>query len=306
MLNFLLRRLLSSVMLLFVLASLIFLLVHTSGDPIAILLSGTGSSEAYYEALRAKYGYDQPLFTQYVRFLGNLARGDFGESFFYRVPALPLVLRRAPATIQLASFSMFVSLLVALPIGVLSGVNAGKAVDQLGMAAALFGQSIPYFWLGIMGVLLFSVHLGWLPAGGSGTFLHILLPGLSLATFPVARLVRVTRSSVLDVAHQDYVNVARAKGLRESRVLFGHIIKNASLPIATVAGLLFGEMLGGSVIIETVFSWPGLGRLAVQSVMVRDVHVLQVIVFVIAAGYLACNTAVDVAYTILDPRVIYE
>ncbi|HEU5324232.1 MAG TPA: ABC transporter permease, partial [Methylomirabilota bacterium] len=226
-----------------------------------------------------------------------------GTSFRHQQAALPLVLERLPATLELAFAALLLAMAVALPLGVLAALRRGGAVDVLAMAFAVVGQATPFFWMGIMLILVVSVQLDWLPTSGRGTLAHLVLPALTLATHLAAVLARLTRTSMLEVLGQNFVTTARAKGLTERSVVLAHALKNAAVPIMTLVGLQFGTLLGGAVVTETIFAWPGVGRLAVQSVFVRDYPVVQAGVFVLALAFVAVNLLVDLLYGVLDPRI---
>jgi ABC-type dipeptide/oligopeptide/nickel transport system permease component len=304
--TFLIRRLLSFVAVLLAVTAIVFGLVHLTGDPVVLMLAGTGASEEELNILRERLGYDEPVQKQYWEFLKGLAKGQMGQSLFYQTPALSLVLDRTPATIKLALVAMLIATAAGVPLGMLSAVKHGTAWDHIGTALALVGQSVPAFWLAIMSMLVFAVKLGWLPASGMGTPKHFILPALTLSTGALARFVRITRSSMLECIHQSYTNTARAKGLREIYVITRHVLKNAAIPVTTVGGLILGELLGGSVITETVFGWPGVAQLTVQAVYNRDLPLVQACVFTVALGYLVANLLVDLTYAYLDPRIRYE
>jgi len=306
MAGYMLRRAVWSFFALYVLLTVVFFLVKLSGDPALLMLQGTAASEEDLAALRAQLGLDKPLFSQYCRYFRGLFMGDWGTSLFYHAPVKSVIFARYPATIKLAMFSIAIAILVSLPIGILSAVKQGTLVDQFGTLLAVLGQSVPSFWLGIMLIFLFGVYLDWLPTSGTGDIRHFILPGITLAFFPLARLTRVTRSSVLEVLRETYIDTARSKGLSEVRVLLTHVLRNAALPIITMSGLLLAETLGGSVIIETVFSWPGIGRLVVQAVGARDLAIVQAIAMIVGVTYLLCNFAVDILYSVLDPRIAYD
>jgi peptide/nickel transport system permease protein len=306
MIAYLVRRLSWSIVTLLILLTIVFALVKLTGDPALLIVQGTAASETELDALREELGLNDPLHIQYFEYIGGLLRGDLGESLFYHLPVVTLIAARAPATIQLAFISMFLALIIGVPIGLASATKVGTAIDHGGMLVALVGQSVPAFWLGIMGVLFFAVMLRLLPAGGIGTFKHFVLPAFTLATFPLARIVRITRSSTLEVIHKDYIATARAKGLSEYRVLIRHAFRNSLLPVVTMSGLLLGEELGGSIVIETVFAWPGIGLLTLDAIYRRDLPLVQGLVLLVALGYLASNLMVDVLYTFLDPRIVYE
>jgi len=240
-----------------------------------------------------------------VRFAVKAIQGDFGNSLYYKVPAMELILERLPASLELATAAMIIALVVAVPIGVLSAVKRGSIMDMGSMLGALFGLSMPHFWLGIMLILLFSVRLGWLPTSGRGTLAHLIMPALALGLSLMAMFARLTRSVMLEIMGLDYIRTARAKGLREHLVIGKHAFKNALIPLVTVAGMQFGFLLGGTVIIETVFAWPGLGRLVVQAIFNRDYPLVQATVFILALIFVGVNLLVDMLYIYLDPQISY-
>jgi ABC-type dipeptide/oligopeptide/nickel transport system permease component len=301
---FLLRRLVHSVFVVWGVVTVVFFLVRLTGDPAAFLVDQTATRDEVAHA-RHLLGLDRPLHVQYLDFLGSAVRGDFGTSIRERRPAMRMVLEHFwPATVELSAAALVLSTLLAIPLGVVSATHKDRAADHLSRVASLFLQSMPSFWLGIMLILLFAVLLGGLlPAYGSGTLRHLILPAVALAAAPLAQNVRLIRSGMLDVLAQDYVRTARAKGVAERRVIYRHALRNAALPFVTVTGLSLGFMLSGAIVIETVFSWPGLGRLIVQAVPGRDFPVIQAGVFVFALVFVGINLLVDVLYTVVDPRV---
>lgn len=316
MATYLFRRFWQSLLVLFGISLIVFILLHLSGDP-AILMMPPDATKEDIENFRALMGFNDPLFarwppwriptdTQYGRFLGGLVRGDFGNSFRHQQPALGLVLERMPATIQLTLAAMTIAVCVAIPVGIVSAVKRNTALDHLGMSMALLGQSMPVYWLGIMFILLFAVRLNLFPAFGSGTWRHLALPAVTLGAFSMARIARLTRSGMLEVLGQEYIRTARAKGVRDLAVILKHALKNAAIPVITVIGLDLGTLLGGAVITETIFAWPGVGRLAVQAIANRDYPVVQAAVFVLAAIFVLINFLVDVLYSYVDPRVAYK
>jgi peptide/nickel transport system permease protein len=240
-----------------------------------------------------------------VRFLGGLARGDLGKSLRSSRPALPLVLERMPATLLLTASALAFSLLVAVPVGIVSATHPRGGMAMAGRVIAVVGQATPVFWLGIMLVLIFAVDLRWFPPGGYGTWRHLVLPTVALGLLPMARIARLLRSSLLDVLGQDYVRTAWAKGLRGRHVVLGHALRNAALPVVTVVGLTVGGLLGGAVVTETIFSWPGVGLLAVQAIYNRDASVVQAAVITVAFAFIVVNLVVDLLYAWLDPRIRY-
>jgi peptide/nickel transport system permease protein len=279
-----------------------FLTVHLTGDPTALYISMEGTQEDY-EILRHAMGFDRPLYEQYWSFLTKAVRGDFGNSLRRRSPALPLVLEKLPTTIQLTLASMFVGVAIAIPLGTISALKKGSLVDTLAMVGALSGQSIPTFWLGIMLIVIFSVHLRWLPSFGKEGWKSIILPTMTLAAWAAARTARLTRSSVLEVLMKDYMRTARSKGLSERTVIIAHGMRNAAIPIITAIGLDMGNLLSGAIITEAVFAYPGVGLLAVQSVINKDIPLIQAVVCVVAAILVSLNLGIDVLYGVLDPRI---
>lgn len=282
--------------------TLVFATLRLSGDPAATMLPGDASVDELV-ALRQALGLDRPLLVQYAQFLASAVRADFGTSFRHQQPALGLVLERLPATLELAFAALFLSIAIAVPLGIVAALYRGRLPDMLAMAFAVVGQATPFFWMGIMLILLVSLELGWLPTSGRGTWQHLVLPALTLATHLAAVLARLMRTSMLEVLGQHYITTARAKGLRERSVILVHALKNAAVPVVTLIGLQFGTLLGGAVVTETVFAWPGVGRLAVQSIFVRDYPVVQAGVLVLALSFVTINLAVDLLYGYLDPRI---
>ena len=302
MLEFVTRRLLHTALVTLGVVTLAFVALRLSGDPAATMLPGDASVDELRD-LRHALGLDQPLHVQYVTFLGGAVRGDFGDSFRHQQPAFGLVLERLPATLELAFAALLLAVAVALPLGIVAAIYRGRAVDMLAMGFAVVGQATPYFWMGIMLILVVSVELGWLPTSGRGGWPHLILPAVTLGTHFAASLARLTRTSMLEVLGQNFVTTARAKGLGEPRVVLAHALKNAAVPVVTLIGLQFGTLLGGAVVTETIFAWPGVGRLAVQSIFVRDYPVVQAGVLVLALVFVAINLAVDLLYGTLDPRI---
>jgi peptide/nickel transport system permease protein len=301
---FLLRRLLHAVFVIWGVVTVVFFLVRATGDPAAFLVDQTATQEEIAH-MRRLLGLDRPLLTQYVDFLAAIPCGDFGTSLREKRPAMPMVLEHLwPATVELSAAALLLSTLLAIPLGVISATRRNRAADHLSRIASLFLQSMPSFWLGLMLILLFAVQLqGLLPAYGSGSLRHLILPAVTLAAAPLAQNVRLIRSGMLEVLQQDYVRTARAKGVLERGVIYRHALRNAAIPVITVTGLSLGFMLSGTVVIETVFSWPGMGRLIVQAVPGRDFPVIQAGVFVFAVIFVVINLLVDVLYTVVDPRV---
>ena len=306
MISYLLRRLAQIVPLVLLVATLVFSLVHLiPGDPVEMML-GEGAQRGDIEKLRSDLGLDRPLGEQYLAFLGGLVRGDLGTSLHFKEPVTTLLLRHYPATLELALASMLVALLVALPLGILAAVYRGGSIDHLSRFFSLLGVSIPNFWLGPILILVFSVYLGLFPVSGRSGLASLVLPAITLGTALAGLLTRMVRSSLAEELHKDYLVTARAKGLGRTRVLMRHALKNALVPVVTIVGLQFGALLTGAIITETVFSWPGLGRLIIQAIALRDYLLVQGCVLVIALTYVLLNLVTDLAYAWLDPRIRYE
>jgi len=280
----------------------VFGMVRLGGDPVLLFLPMDIQAKDVNE-FRQRLGFNDPLAAQYARFMAGALHGDFGQSLRYRRDALGLVLERLPATLLLAGTSIALTLLIAVPLGLVTAVRRDTLVDHVGTVAMVLGQAIPGFWLGLMLIYLFAVALRWLPTGGTGSLAHLVMPSVVLAAFFSARVARLTRSAVLDVLGEEYITTARAKGLGEGRVIAKHTLRNSAIPIVTLAGLEAGQLLGGAVITETIFAWPGLGRLTVQALLNRDFPVVMAAVSFTSIVYTLMNLAVDLAYGWLDPRV---
>ena len=298
---FLVRRLVRLVVVVLGVSLVTFAILHASGDPVTLIMPE--APEADRAVLRQTLGLHDPLAIQFARFFGNAATGNFGNSFFHRTPAFALVVERMPTTLLLTACSMALALAVALPVGIYSAMRRGRAVDQVATGTVFLGQSMPVFWTGIMLILLFSVQWRMLPVSGWESWASIVLPTATLSTFTAPLLLRIVRSSMLDVIALDYVRTARAKGVSEWFVICRHALKNAALPLVTITGLQFGLLLGGAVITETVFAVPGVGRLIVGAIRQLDFPVVQAGVFMLAMIVVAVNFLVDVLYVYLDPRI---
>ncbi|MBI3979995.1 MAG: ABC transporter permease [Chloroflexi bacterium] len=301
--RFLLARLIRMVLVLLGVSTVVFGTLRLTGDPAEAILSFSAVRPEDVQAFRELLGLDQPLYVQYFHFMSSALRGDLGRSFVYYAPVLPIVLQRFPATLQLTAAAMLIALAVGVLLGVSAATRRNSTSDLLCMVAALLGQSMPVFWLGLMLILVFSVWLRWLPPMGAGGIQHLVLPALALSTGSMAAIARLTRSTMLDVLGEDYVRTARAKGLRERAVVYGHALRNAALPVVTLVGLQFGYLLGGAVVLETVFAWPGVGLLAVTAVYNRDFPMVQACVFLVAVCFVVINLFVDLLYAALDPRI---
>lgn len=306
MTRFLARRLLLTVPVLLGVATLVFSLVHlVPGDPVQVML-GDSASPADVAEMRGRLGLDRPLPIQYAAFLAGVATGDLGTSLRTNQPVVTAILERMPATAELAAAAMVVAMLIAMPLGVLAAVRAGTSVDHAATTLALLGISVPNFWLGPFLAIVFSVSLGWLPVSGRGTIAHLVLPAITLGAPLAAVLTRMTRASVIEELRELYVLAARARGVSRLRSVWAHAFRNSLIPIVTVLGLQFGAVLTGAVITETIFAWPGVGRLLVQSIGFRDYPLVQGCILLIAVTYVSVNLAVDVVYGFLDPRIRYE
>lgn len=303
MIRFLVRRLLLTVPVLLGVATLVFSLIHlVPGDPAQAML-GEGASAEDVAELRHRLGLDRPLLVQYAEFMGGLAAGDLGSSMRFDRPVTRVILERMPATFELAAAAMLVAIVGAIPLGIIAAVWKGTAIDHSAMTLALLGISIPNFWLGPLLAIMFSVELGWLPVSGRGTLAHLVLPALSLGAALSAILARMTRATLLDELRELYVLAARARGASAARAIVGHAFRNSLIPIVTIVGLQFGAVLTGAVITETIFAWPGVGRLLIQAIGFRDYPLVQGCILLIAVTYVTMNVLTDLAYGVLDPRI---
>ena len=300
--GYLLSRLAQTVLVVFLSLTAVFVMVRLSGDPVTLFMPMDIQAKDINE-FRQRLGFNDPIGVQYARFIGGAVRGDFGESLRYRRDALSLVLERVPATLELAGVALALTFVVAVPLGVLSAVRRDRLFDHLATVVTVLGQAVPGFWLGLMLIYVFSVQLRWLPTGGMGTLAQLVMPSIVLAAFYAARVARLTRSAVLEVLGEEYILTARAKGLAELRVIGKHTLRNSAIPIVTLAGLEAGQLLGGAVITETIFAWPGLGRLTVQALLNRDFPVVLAAVSLTSVIYTLMNLFVDLLYGWLDPRV---
>jgi peptide/nickel transport system permease protein len=282
-----------------------FALVHLSGDPVRLMVSSDAPPELV-EQTRHALGFDQPLPLQFARWIARAVQGDLGISLRNNRPVGKLIAERMPATLELTTAALVIAVLLAIPAGIISAVKRGTALDRLAMVGAVAGQALPIFWLALLLIALFGVRLRWLPVYGHGTLAHLVLPAVSLSTIILGRLARLVRSSMLEVLAQDYVRTARAKGLAEPRVLAMHALKNAAIPVVTVLGLQFAQLLGGAVVTETIFAWPGIGRLVVEAIFNRDFPIVQGVVLVVSLAFVVVNLLVDVAYVVIDPRIRVE
>ncbi len=306
MANYIIRRLLMLVPMLFGVSVAVFLILHSiPGDP-ARMAAGPDASEADIEQIRVNYGLDRSLIVQYGIYLQKVVQGDLGDSFQTLAPVTEGILRTFPATLELAVAGMFIAVFLGVPIGIYSALHPRGAADRLVTSLAVLGISMPGFFLGLVLMLVFASMLNWLPPTGRGGFAHLVLPSITLGVPYVATFARLTRSSMLDVFSEDFIRTARAKGLSWRKVTYRHALRNASIPLVTMLGLDFGRLLGGAVIVEKVFAWPGMGRYMVDAIMVRDIYVVQGTILVFAASVVIINLIVDVIYGALDPRIAYS
>jgi len=305
MLTYIVRRLLLVIVVVWGAATLAFGLLYLSGDPVNLLLPLDASPEARAE-LRRAYGFDQPLYVQYGRYMLKLLHGDFGTSLRSEEPALQLVLQRMGPTLTLAGWGLLFAVVFGVPAGVLAAVRKGTLIELITMTLALLGQSVPVFWLGLMLILVFGLKLHWLPISGAGSWKHLILPTITVGTFVTASIARLTRSGVIAELRSDHVRTARAKGLSGRVVVYKHALRNAAIPVVTIIGLQLGALLSGAVITETIFAWPGIGRFVLIAVSQHDFPVVQATVVVFALMLAFVNLIVDLAYLWLDPRVRYS
>jgi peptide/nickel transport system permease protein len=318
MLVFVIRRLMQSVVVLFAMSLLVFVGVFAIGNPVDILINPNADQEDIERAIKG-LGLDKPLWEQYLVFLKQAALGDLGKSFAFNVPALQLILERMPATLELATAAMLIAIVLGLPLGLWAGLKPDSFAGKTIMAGSILGFSLPTFWVGLMLIMVFSVYLGWLPSNGRGpttdlfgipvSFLswdgirHLVMPATNLALFNLALVIRLTRAGTREALLQDYVKFARAKGLSDARVIGVHVLKNIAIPIVTVTGLQFGTLIAFAIVTETIFAWPGMGKLIIDSINVLDRPVIVAYLLIIVTLFIVINLVVDVLYSVLDPRV---
>ncbi len=303
--RYILIRLVQGVITMFLVFTVVFFIMRLSGDPVMLFLPPEATDEQIQQA-RQQLGLDKPLIVQYVTYLGDVLRGDFGQSLSYRAPALEVVLERLPATLELTFVAFMLTVLIAIPAGLIAAVRPNTIIARIVMTVALLGQAMPGFWLGVMMILLFSVVLGILPTGGRGTPAHVVMPAIVLGSWGAAKITRLVRAGMYEVLSADYIRTARGKGMPEQTVISRHALRNALLPVLSALGLTVGAMLGSAIITETVFAWPGVGRLVVQSVLKRDFPVVQVATILLSVIFILSNLIVDILYTVVDPRIRYR
>ncbi|WP_404469886.1 nickel ABC transporter permease [Sutcliffiella horikoshii] len=307
MIQFAVRRIIGMIPILLIITIIAFLFVHlTPGDPIRIMY-GAELDQETYQTLRAKEGFDQPLIVQYGTYMYNmLVQGDFGSSYRTKTEVSSEIMRRFGFTFTLTTLAMFWAILIGIFVGIISATKRNTVWDRLGMVSAITALSVPEFWFGLMVMQIFAVQLGWFPTSGSGTLAHIFLPSITLGFGVAATIVRFTRSSVLEVMREDYVRTARAKGQKESVVVWSHVLRNALIPVVTMTGLQFGFLIGGAVVVEQVFAWPGLGSYLVDSILARDYPVIQALILLFSFQFLSVNLLVDISYGFLNPQIRYD
>lgn len=302
--RYILSKLIQSILLIFGVLILVFFMLRITGDPATLMLSREASPEQI-AAFREAMGFNRPLIVQFWDFATHAIVGDFGDSLHYKTPALPLVLERLPATVQLAVSALFLAVILGVPLGMIGGFNPGSLVDSLARLIALLGQSIPNFWLALLMILLFAVGLGWFPSFGRDKWNSVVMPAFVLALPAIGQLVRLTRSAVLEIRSEDFIRTAHSKGL-EPRVIYSkHVFRNVAIPLVSVIGVQFGYMLGGSIIIEAVFAWPGIGQLLEQAIGWRDFTLILAVAFFTSIVVILLNLLTDIAYVIIDPRIRY-
>ena len=302
--RYFLRRVIQMVPVLFIITVIVFLFVNASGDPTSMLLPPNATLEDR-DAMREALGLNRPLYVRYGIFIANAVRGDFGKSFRYRAPALAIVKEKIPASVELAGASLLLSIFVGITMGVLSAMAKDTSFDLLANGFSALGRAMPNFWVGIMRILLFGVTWRVLPVSGRGSWRHLILPCIALSIQNASRIIPLVRSSMLEIMHQDYIRTARSKGIRNSAVIFKHAFKNALVPVVTITALQIPTLIGGSLVTETVFAWPGLGQLIIQSVNGHDMSVVQACVIIISLITMSANLIADMVYCLIDPRIHY-
>ena len=302
--RYFLSKLAQSVLLLFGVLLLVFAMVRVTGDPATLMMSREASPEDL-EEFRERMGFNDPLLVQFGRFMSGAIVGDFGDSLHFKTPALPMVLERLPATLQLAITALFFAVVIGVPLGLISGFNPGSLIDNIARGLALLGQSVPNFWLALIMIIYFAVQLQWFPSFGRDEWKSVIMPAFVLGLPVMGQMVRMTRSSVLEIRGEDYIRTARSKGLERRTIYTKHVFRNVAIPLVSVIGVQFGYMLGGSIYIEAIFAWPGMGQLLEQSIGWRDFPLVQALAVFTAVVVLALNLVTDMAYALIDPRIRY-
>jgi ABC-type dipeptide/oligopeptide/nickel transport system permease component len=304
MLSFFLRRLKLALITIFGVTLLVFGAARLSGD-VVYQIVGDAANQEEIENMRRELGLDRPVWMQYFVYVAEVAQGDFGRSIRYQRPVIEVIAERIPKTVQLGLTAFVAAIVAGISLGILAARTHGSIIDRAARTLAVLAQSMPHFWIGIMAILIFAVILRWLPTSGSGTWQHLVMPALTLATFPMAAIMRITRSSMLETLDAEYVKFLRVKGLAERLIVWKHALRNALIPVVALSGIQLGNLLGGAVIVETVFSWPGLGNLMVESIVSRDYPVIQSGVLMIAVFLISLNFLVDLVFGVIDPRIRY-
>jgi len=305
MVSFFLHRLKLALITIFGVTLLVFIAARLSGDVVYTLVDAS-AGQGEIDKMRRQLDLDKPVWLQYISYVGHVARGDFGRSIRYQRPVVEVIAERIPKTVQLGLAAFTVSIILGISLGILAARTRGSIIDRAARTLAVLAQSMPHFWIGIMAILIFAVILRWLPTSGSGTWQHLVMPALTLATFPMAAIMRITRSSMLETLDAEYVKFLRVKGLAERLIVWKHALRNALIPVVALSGIQLGNLLGGAVIVETVFSWPGLGNLMVESIVSRDYPVIQSGVLMIAVFLITLNFLVDLVFGVIDPRIRYN
>ncbi len=305
MTTYIIRRLLESILVLLGAVAITFVITRATGDPARLMLSDGATAEQLAD-FRRDFGLDKPIPVQFVRYINDCLHGDLGKSIRHGLPVTQLIIDKLPNTLKLTFAAMLISLLLSFPIGVFVALHRNTFADSAGTIFALNGQAMPSFWVGLMLSFIFGVKLRWLPISGSDTRMHLILPAVTLGFYLTGRLTRLIRSSMLEVLEKEYIRTARSKGILEKVVIWKHALRNASIPVVTYIGLIFADLLGGAMVIETVFAWPGVGRLVINAVLQRDFPLVQGVVLFSALIFVIVNLLVDILYTILDPRITYK
>lgn len=303
--KYLFQNLIKTIPVLLLITVIVFVLVRVTGDPVSLMLPEHATDEER-ESLKEALGFNKPLHIQYINYLGDLVRGDFGDSFRYNTDALKLVLERLPATFELAIASMILAVIISIPLGIISAIKRNSVIDLFVTGGSVLGKAMPNFWLGIMLILFLAVQFQLLPVSGRGGLLHLVMPSIALGTGIAAEMTRLIRSSMLEILGQDFIRTARGKGLREAIVVNKHAFRNALIPVVTIMALQTSTLIGGTLITETVFAWPGMGQLLIQAVNLRDMAVVQAATFIIAIFVILSNLTADLVYRFLDPRIKYD
>ncbi|MFA1820107.1 ABC transporter permease [Virgibacillus oceani] len=303
--KYLLKRLIQMIPVLFIITFVVFVLVYMAGDPVSLMLS-EGATEEDREAMREALGLNQPFYVQYFNFVSGLLQGDFGTSFRYNQEALPIVLERLPATFQLAGVSMIFATIIAVPLGIFSARKQNSTLDLFITGGSVLGKAMPNFWLGIILILIFAVNLQIFPISGKGTFMHLILPAITLGTGVAAEMTRLIRSSMLEVLNQDYIRTAKSKGLSDISLVYKHAFRNTLIPVITIMALQLSSLVSGALITESIFAWPGVGQLLVQAINGKDMAIVQASVFVIAILVILVNLITDLIYVLVDPKIAFK